>query len=61
MPVNRSATMPVEPPYSDANPQYDMDELVDSYYGLAPDDPEMPNFDAMPDAKGGGVDERGWR
>lgn len=58
MPMNRSATMPVEPPYSDANPQYDMDELVDSYYGSAPDDPEMPNFDAMPDAnKGGGVDE----
>lgn len=35
-----------------------MDDLVDSYYGSAPDDPDMPNFDAMPDAsKGSAVDE----
>lgn len=38
--------------------RHDADDLVDSYYGSAPDDPEMPNFDAMPDsARGGTIDE----
>lgn len=51
-----------EPPYAASNPYrestHDADELVDSYYGSAPDDPEMPNFDAMPGGgKNGMVDE----
>lgn len=42
-------------PYRDST--HEADELVDSYYGSAADDPDMPNFDAMPDGKGGAVDE----
>lgn len=51
-----------EPPFGASNPYrestHDADELVDSYYGSAPDDPDMPNFDAMPGGgKGGMIDE----
>ena len=43
-------------PYRESS--HDADELVDSYYGSAPDDPDMPNFDAMADtSKGGIIDE----
>ncbi|KAK5673824.1 hypothetical protein LTS12_029705, partial [Elasticomyces elasticus] len=70
MPPSRSATAPMEsmgfplpePPFGASNPYrestHDADELVDSYYGSAPDDPDMPNFDAMPGGgKGGMIDE----
>lgn len=51
-----------EPPFAAGNPYrestHDADELVDSYYGSAPDDPDMPNFDAMPGGgKAGYIDE----
>lgn len=49
-PVNRSATMPVDP-----GP--DTDDLLDSYYGTSHPDDDMPNFDAMPDAQKGPIDE----
>lgn len=71
MPPSRSATAPMEamggfplpePPFAAGNPYrestHDADELVDSYYGSAPDDPDMPNFDAMPGGgKAGYIDE----
>lgn len=60
-PINRSATAPLEiagPMHGEpAGDSHDTDDLLDSYYGSAPDDPDMPNFDAMPDAKSGPVDE----
>ncbi|KAJ0424362.1 hypothetical protein BJY00DRAFT_261497 [Aspergillus carlsbadensis] len=53
--VSRSATMPVsgglQPPQASARDPRESTYggLLDSYYSTAPDDPDMPNFDAMPD------------
>lgn len=62
--INRSATMPVPggPGYLGQPSSRDPREstyggLLDSYYSTAPDDPDMPNFDAMPDFSKGAVDE----
>ncbi|OJJ38255.1 hypothetical protein ASPWEDRAFT_148382 [Aspergillus wentii DTO 134E9] len=47
---------PVEPG-RDSHENHDTDDLLDSYYGSAADDPDMPNFDAMPDGGKGGIDD----
>ncbi|KAL4917699.1 hypothetical protein BDW62DRAFT_183150 [Aspergillus aurantiobrunneus] len=62
--MNRSATMPVrggaaypgQPNYPDPR-ESTYGGLLDSYYSSAPDDPDMPNFDAMPDVSKGAIDE----
>ncbi|KAL2871473.1 putative chitin synthase activator (Chs3) [Aspergillus lucknowensis] len=62
-PVSRSATMPLQPgAYSEQASYRDprestYDGLLDSYYNSAPDDPDMPNFDAMPSLGKGPVNE----
>ncbi|KAL4883961.1 hypothetical protein BJY04DRAFT_183600 [Aspergillus karnatakaensis] len=61
--INRSATMPVQggglypgqPSYHD--PRESTYGGVLGYYSTAPDDPDMPNFDAMPDFSKGPIDE----
>ncbi|KAL4865816.1 hypothetical protein BDV12DRAFT_187903 [Aspergillus spectabilis] len=62
--INRSATMPVPggAAYPGQSSYRDPREstyggLLDSYYSTAPDDPDMPNFDAMPDFSKGAIDE----
>ncbi|KAL2844972.1 hypothetical protein BJY01DRAFT_184332 [Aspergillus pseudoustus] len=61
--VSRSATMPVsgglQPPQSSARDPRESTYggLLDSYYSTAPDDPDMPNFDAMPDFSKGSINE----
>ena len=68
--MNRSATMPVgaggpggsqypgqskyEDPGYGGGDHNDTEDLLDSYYNSAPDEPDMPNFDAH---KGGTIDE----
>ncbi|KAL5339589.1 hypothetical protein BJX70DRAFT_149081 [Aspergillus crustosus] len=69
--INRSATMPTEggltmlapggAAYPGQSSYRDPREstyggLLDSYYSTAPDDPDMPNFDAMPDFNKEAVD-----
>ncbi|KAL2820089.1 hypothetical protein BJX63DRAFT_338036 [Aspergillus granulosus] len=61
--VSRSATMPVsgglQPPQSSARDPRESTYggLLDSYYSTAPDDPDMPNFDAMPNFSKGPINE----
>ncbi|KKK27152.1 hypothetical protein ARAM_003619 [Aspergillus rambellii] len=64
--VNRSATMPVpgggaypgQGTYRDPRESAFVTTLLDSYYNTAPDDPDMPNFDAIPEhGNGGTIDE----
>ncbi|KAL4977952.1 hypothetical protein BDW66DRAFT_131399 [Aspergillus desertorum] len=58
--INRSATMPTpggglypgQSSYQDPR-ESTYGGLLDSYYTSAPDDPDMPNFDAMPDFDNG--------
>jgi TPR repeat protein len=63
VPVNPEASMngPMYPDPRSQDPgadyQFDTDDLLDSYYGTAPDEPDMPNFDAMPDTQKGPIDE----
>lgn len=65
MPVDSEASMngPMPPdPRSRGPPRPDSqwvtDDLLDTYYGTPrPDEPDMPNFDAMPDARRGPIDE----
>ncbi|KAL2830299.1 hypothetical protein BDW59DRAFT_141382 [Aspergillus cavernicola] len=63
LPVSRSATMPIssagaypgQSNYRDPR-ESTYEGLLDSYYNTAPDDPDMPNFDAIPKS-GKGMDE----
>ena len=69
MPVSEAAMgrpmYPGQPPYQEPgfdhqghqSAEFDTDDLLDSYYGSThQDEPDMPNFDAIPDSKGA-IDE----
>lgn len=62
----RRPMYPGQPPYQESgfdrqghqSAEFDTDDLLDSYYGSAhQDEPDMPNFDAIPDGSKGAIDE----